>query len=334
MPDELGKMMINPIGSFTAHAGSTAASKKTAATDRAPTPSVIDDAAVAESTNIKSASVTLSGRSIMLSRLLHTQNANAPPPVVSASGGLTRDHLSQNPVDFLTEKDRSLVSEMYAYAQQQGSDLTHVDTIAITLGTYRQFDNGKSLGGFNESQFDSEGHQLSASYSASDTTTANRILNSDAIKSTRLDPQFLSYILQPTHSLSNMANVDFMAQMVTKFSDKGTEATSLDPKFATFTRKDSAVSNVVITASKEVIYKAPETQIANINGHWFILDPSILKDPSALKATGLGSTQIADAKRNKGIVALALLDVDPKKSNDVTVKLLDMLGKNKQPLML
>jgi hypothetical protein len=148
-------MMVNPIGSYTAQAGSTAASNTTTTTDKASTASIIEDAAVTQSSIIQSASVTLSGRAIMLSRLFHTQDTNTQPSVVLASGGLTRDHLSQNPIDFLTEKDRSLVSDMYAYAQQQGSDLTYVDTLAITLGTYRQFDNGKSLGGFNDSQFDS-----------------------------------------------------------------------------------------------------------------------------------------------------------------------------------
>lgn len=254
--------------------------------------------------------------------------------MVSAGVGYTRNHLSQNPVDFLTQKDRSLVSDMYAYVQQQGSDLTHVDTLAITLGTYRKFDDGRGLSGFNESQFDSEGHQLSSAYSASNTVTTNRILNGDAIKSTRLDSGFLNYILQPTHSLSNLANVDFMEQMVTKFSEKGTDAMSLDSKFATFRREDSAANNVVITASKEIVNKAPQTQIANIDGHWFILDPSILNNPQALKASGLDSSQISDARRNEGVVALALLGADPKKSNDVTTKLLDLLGKTKQPLVL
>jgi len=285
-------------------------------------------------TQVQSTSVTLSGRSIMLSRLFHTQDADARPPVVTSSTGLTHDNLSQNPSCFLTEKDRSLVSDMYAYAQQQGSDLTYVDTFAITLGTYRQFDDGKRLGGFNESQFDSEGHQLSSGYDASDTATASQILNSDAIKSTRVDTGFLNYILQPTHSLSNMANIDFMKQMVIKFSDEGTEAMSLSPKFSTFSNRDSASSNVVISTSKEVVNKPPESQIANINGRWFILDPSILKNPSGLKDAGLGGSQIADAKRNEGIVALAMLNADPQKLNDVTTKLLDLLNPNQQPVML
>lgn len=279
-------------------------------------------------------SVTLSGRSIMLSRLFRTQDTDSPPSVASASADLTRTHLSQNPVDFLTKGDLSLVSDIYAYAKQNGADLTHVDTLAITLGTYRQFDNGKTLSGFNGSQFDSEGHQLSSSYSPSDTATANRILNGDAIKSTRLDPGFLNYILQPTHALSNMASVDFMEGIVNRFSDRGAETMSLDSKFSAFVTKDSAANSVVITASKEVVNNPPKSQIANINGRWFILDPSILSDPRALKATGLGTSQLADAKKNEGVVALALLDSDPKKSNGITTRLLDLLGTNKQPLVL
>lgn len=282
-----------------------------------------------EATPIQSASVTLSGKAIMLSRLFGTQDANAQSPVVLASGGLTRDKLAMTPQSFLTENDRTLVSDMYAYAQQQGSDLQYVDTVAFTLGRYRQFDNGQLLVGFNGgTQFDSGGHQLTSSYSATDTATANRILNGDAITSTRLDHGFLNYILNPSNSLSNAANMGFLEQMVTKFSDKGTEAMSLDPKFANYSGYDSAVNNVVITASKEVVHEPFETQIANIDGQWYVLDPSILEN------SGLSSTQLANAKLNEGIVASALLGANQTTSEDsVLSKLLDLLSKNKDANM-
>lgn len=317
-------MMINPIGLYTAQAVSTASSKPTTGAETVLTAAfVTKDAAVTQTSNGQSSTVTISGRALMLSRLFHTQDANAQPSVASVNDGT-----NQNPVAYLTEKDRTLVSDMYAYAQQQGSDLQHVDSLAITLGMYRQGDNGNRLGGFNEGEFDSQGHQLTSNYSVADTATANQILNGDAIKSTRLDSGFMNFILKPTNSLLNGANMEFMGQMVTKFSDKGTDAMTLDPKFATFTRKDSAVNNVVITASKEVVYQAPKSQIANINGHWVILDESLWKNPAALKSTGLSSSQIAEAKGNAGLVSLALRDVDPTRFNDsLTTKLLELLDK-------
>jgi hypothetical protein len=318
--------MINPLGFRTAHVDHTAAPKTVTTAGGLSTASTIDAPTAAQSGDVNNASVTLSGMSIMLSRLFHTQDADAQPPVISASAGPTRASLRQDPVAFLTGSDRALVSDMYAYAQQQGADLVYVDTLAITLGTYRQFNDGQSLGGFNETQFDSEGHQLAARYSASDTVAANRIMKSDAMQSTRLDPGFVQTILQPTHALSNMANIDFMEHMVSRFSDTGKDTPPLGQRFATFSRQDSAANVVVITASKNVVHEAPASQIANINGRWFILDPALLDNPKALNASGLSKAQIADAGRNAGVVALALLDADPAQSNDVTARLLDLLG--------
>lgn len=282
---------------------------------------------------VQSTTVTLSGRSIMLSRLFNTQNADAQPSILTSSAGLTSETLSQSPAGFLNEQDRALVSDMYAYAQQQGSDLTYVDTFAITLGTYRKFDDGKTLGGFNESQFDAEGHQLSASYNASDTAVANEILNGDAINSTRVDTGFLRYILQPTHSLSNMANIDFMQQMVTRFSDEGSDTMTLDPKFATFSRTDSAAGSVMISASKDTINQPPASQIANINGHWFILDPSMLEHPARLHDAGLDASELTDATKNAGIVALAMLDTDPDTPNTITAQLLALFNPDKPSMI-
>lgn len=322
-------IMIKPTDLYATEAGSNSTSPKVSTkANSKPTVVVVDGVATAQASKSDIIPVTLSEKSLMLSRLLsETPQTEKTQAAISPDSGVAFTRLSQNTLKFLTDKDLALVSDMYADAEKQGNDPAYVDTLAITLGTYRESDNGKRLGGFNEGQFDLEGRKLSSSYSASDTVTVDRILSSPAMNTTRLDPGFVRYILQPTNALSNMANVDFIEQTVTKFSDIGSVNIPPNPKFASFSNMDSAVSNVVIAASKEVVYKAPETQIANINGHWFILDQSLLKDPKALKATGLSESQLAEAKKNNAAVALALLDVDPKKLTDFTTKLLDLLDK-------
>jgi len=100
---------------------------------------------------VQSTSVSLSGKAIMLSRLFGSNDPNATPAVMSGIG--KAGTLS---VYYLTDSDRTLVSDMYAYAQQQGADLQHVDALAMTLSGYRYNDNGRILGGFDS--FDAQGH--------------------------------------------------------------------------------------------------------------------------------------------------------------------------------
>jgi hypothetical protein len=244
----------------------------------------------------------------MLSRLFGTDDPGKAPPVLNGATGMDRDNIDKSPVYFLTEDDRQVLSGTYAYAQQQGANLENVDALAATLGMYRQENNGKIMTNFNTgTEFDTSGHQLTSSYSAADTATANRILNGEAIKSTQLDHDFLKYILDPGNALGNATNMDFLEQMVNKFSDVGTASMSLGAKFASGVPVHAAVNDVVLTASKEVVYKAPKTQIANVGGKWIVLDPTILQDKSV-------SSNVADQK-NKAAADLNATLIDGLQSN-------------------
>lgn len=242
-----------------------------------------------------STSVSLSGKAIMLSRLFGTNDPNATPAVMS---GIGKDGVLS--VYYLTESDRTLVSDMYAYAQQQGADLQYVDSLALTLSVYRYHDNGRLLGGFDS--FDAQGHKLTSSYSPADTEIANRILNGDAINSTRLDHGFLRQILDPSYALGNASNMGFMEQMVVKFSDKGAANMSLDPKFSTYSGYDSAVRNVVITASKEILDPNPSaTWVADytsINGvgHW--RTPELAAAAASQGSTGTSAAGVNETLLN------------------------------------
>lgn len=155
----------------------------------------------------QSTSVSLSGRAIMLSRLFGTQNSNTEPPVVSGVNGMDLKHIGMSPQNFLTTSDRALLSDMYEYAQQQGADLQNVDQLAYALGTYRQSNDGRSMSSFNGgNSFDLEGHQLTVSFNEKDAATAARILNGDAINSTKLDQGFLRYTLDPGYGQCSQLN--------------------------------------------------------------------------------------------------------------------------------
>lgn len=272
---------------------------------------------------VQSTSVSISGKAIMLSRLFRSNAPNATPPVMSGVHGMDIGNGTLS-VYYLTESDRTLVSDMYAYAQQQGADPQYVDTLALTLSEYRQHDNGRLAGGFNGNEFDSQGHQLTSSYSPADTATATRILNGDAINSTRLDHGFLNHILNPTNALSNASNMGFMEQMVVKFSDKGTANMSLDPKFSTYSGYDSAVRNVVITASKGIMNPNPSaTWVADYTsvngvGHW--------RTPELAAAASQGSTGKSAAGLNEKIVNSLSGNNQAASKNNSLSRLLDLMS--------
>ena len=217
------------------------------------------------------------GRALMLSRLFGTENNGVEPPVISGVNGMDLNHIGMSPVSFLTTSDRALLSDMYDYAQQQGADLQNVDHLAFALGDYRQSNNGQSMLNFNNGKnFDLEGHLRTVSFNEKDTAAATRILNGDAINSTRLDQGFLRYTLDPGFgALSNTSDFEFMEQMVIKFSDAGEEQMSLSASFSTFSVRSPSESSV-FTLSKEVLDPNPAStfkpQIINDNGKWIILD--------------------------------------------------------------
>lgn len=217
-------------------------------------------------------SVTLGGRALMLARLFNTKDANAAPPVMSGVNGMDKDHVGMSPANFLTQSDRALVSNMYAFAQQQGADLQYVDQIAYALGNYRQTNDGRTMSNFNNGMhLDSPGgHVLTVGFSAQDTATVASIQNGNAINSTQLDHGFLSYLLDPGNgALSYAGDWEFMQQMVVKFSDEGAADMRLDPKFATYT--PVAINDrAVFTASSEVASESWAPDYISIDGigHW------------------------------------------------------------------
>jgi len=204
------------------------------------------------------------GRNLMLSRLF----GGAQPPVMNGADGMSLNNIGRRSYDFLTSGDLALLSEIYAYAQEQGADLKHVDLLAAKLGDYRQHNNGRLLVNFNNGMnFDSQGHQLTVSFNVEDAATAERILNGTAINSTRLDRGFLHHILDPGFGAMGIHTIslDFLESMVVKFSAEGAMQPGLDSKFSVYTPKDPG-SSKIMHASTDVRLVRFEPDIIRING--------------------------------------------------------------------
>lgn len=278
------------------------------------------------------------GRALMLSRLFGTENNGVEPPVISGVNGMDLNHIGMSPLNFLTTSDRALLSDMYDYAHQQSADLQNVDHLAFALGNYRQSNNGRAIYNFNNgNNFDFEGHLRTVSFNEKDTATASRILNSDAINSTRLDQGFLRYTLDPGNgALSNTSDFEFMEQMVIKFSDVGAKQMSLPSKFSTFSYRVINES-AVFTASKQILNPNPAStfkpQIINDNGKWIVLDPSVLEDNLFEQALTQQKMKLTTSQNEMIVNTLFANDHKVSKNSQLfdVLKLLSIPGTTKKP---
>lgn len=271
--------------------------------------------------------ITLSGQAIMLSRLFNTTDPNAAPPVQSGVNGMDQNHIGMGSVNFLTQSDRTLVSKMYSYAQQQGADLQHVDQIAYALGAYRHLNDGRMMASYNSgNSFDLAGHQMTVNFNAKDTAIAASIQNGSAINSTQFDHGFLSYTLDPGFgALTFTGDMEFLQQMVVKFSGEGAANMSLDPKFSTYT-PISINDKVIFTASKEILNPSA-TCVADCTStggvvHW--------RTPELAAAAAASPNGIPSAASLNAINVNALLgNVQPKATakESLMINLLDLMYK-------
>jgi hypothetical protein len=259
--------------------------------------------------------VSISGRAILISRLFNGRDSE--PPVLSAAGGFASGILDMPVLHFLNAQDRSVLSDMYSYAQQQGADLQHVDSVAASMALYRQFGDGKYLGGMNDGHsFDLEGHLRTVNFSAEDTEIANRILDSDAMATTRVDQGFLRYMLSATNSPSNTMSIAFLEKMVNKFSDQATDE-PLGSEFSNLIPSTLANNRLVLTHSKEVVLKFPAVSASDSENSESpdksTIDLKALGlgsskfDLESLKNSGLSVSQFVLATKNAGILSAALL---------------------------
>lgn len=198
------------------------------------------------------------------------------PPVGNKAEGMSGSNIGRRPHEFLSSSDRVLLSEIYAYAQAEGADLKYVDDLAYQLGDYRQHNDGQlSLSFNNGHSYDAEGRQLTVSFNEKDTATASRILNGSARYTTEIDHGFLRHLLDPGFgALTNISNLEFLEQVVNKFSAENIEQeSSLSDKFGTYKPMVGLIGdNVVFTANENVRLKPSEPDIVKVNGMYTLTE--------------------------------------------------------------
>ncbi len=202
---------------------------------------------------------TISGQGIMMSRLFGYADAN---PAVQTT--LTKDTMGMQSVNFLTNDDRNMLSDLYVQAQQQGTDLRYVDDLANDLGSYRMF-SGVMANANNGNTYDNTGHQQTFSFSEGDTAIATRILKSGNMSSSVLDSDFLNYELDPGYSFAHRTNFAYLESVV---NNTGSNATSVEQnqtsKFSTYVSQGQ--NNFVVNTASEVTLHIEEPDFVNVDG--------------------------------------------------------------------
>lgn len=189
------------------------------------------------------------GRQLLVSRLY----GGREPAVFDGAKGMSLENIARSNYVYLTKPDRELLSEVYAYAQANDMDLTHIDWIASDIGNYRRHDDGRTKNSFNSGgHFDLQGRQLSVDFNPKDAATAARLLNGSAMTSTRFDQGFLRYILDPGFgALGHAGQFDVLEHVVNRFSAQAADTAPPGNRFATCIAPAMG-DNWVITTSNEV----------------------------------------------------------------------------------
>lgn len=208
--------------------------------------------------------VSVNGRDIMISRLF----GNSEPPVALAPA--TFYNITQNRNEFLSSDDRALIADMYAYAQAEGADLHYVDQLVMSLSTFRYYSDGRQLSGNNG--YNAEGYRVTYDVKPADTVIAAGILNGSALASTRIDQDFLRYILSSDHrAFSNVGGIPFLERMVKKFSDEGANQPPLGSEFATY-KKVRYEDHIVQTTYKHIRLPPSKVLAGKVDGVWTLTE--------------------------------------------------------------
>ncbi|MFP1814622.1 hypothetical protein [Lonsdalea quercina] len=212
-----------------------------------------------------SAQSTISGLGLMMTRLYGNTNAL---PVVQTQ--LTTETQDMDAVNFLTLDDRNVLSDLYAQAKDQGTDLLYVDDLARDLGKYRKF--GSVSGNYNTGNtYDVSGRKQTIDFTAKDSGTASRILNSGNLSSSVLDPGFLKFELNSGYSFDHVANFDYLESVVNNSASKTTSnGLSRTPDFTTYVSQGQ--NNYVVNTASEVTFKTDEPDVISKDGVFYVTE--------------------------------------------------------------
>lgn len=181
---------------------------------------------VTQSANQGGDTAAISGHAMLLSRLFHTNDLQAQPPVMTT---LTTKDLSGNSASFLRMGDRKLIERAYEYASANGMDPVQVDNLAFDLSLYR---NTQTSGSTEETtqNYDMEGNPWVGKFNAHDAELAKRMLTSQAINDTDIDRGFLAYTLNPQKSHGHAVSFESLEKFISVLSPSGGKPSPADGK--------------------------------------------------------------------------------------------------------
>lgn len=212
---------INPISGSATGSSSSVESKssKSSATDSS-------SQEVTTAKKQESATVSISGRAIMLFRLFNS-DGSVEPRIETTT---TTSNTSGSVYSFLTKSDREMLSTVYEYASANGIDPLKVDGLAFDLGVYRRAGPGGPLDGAGKA-YDLQGNPFIPEFNAEDEAVAQRVLTSKAMGDTLIDRGFLEAVFTPTRMSVHASDFSFLEDVVYAFSASGSDgATNPDAK--------------------------------------------------------------------------------------------------------
>lgn len=241
----------------------------------------------------ESATVSISGRAIMLSRLFNSDDSVEPRIETTT----TTSNTSTSVYNFLTESDREMLSTVYEYASANGIDPLKVDGLAFDLGVYRRAGSGGPSDTAGKS-YDLQGDPFIPEFKSEDEAAAQRVLTSKAMGDTLIDRGFLEAVFSPTRMSVHASDFSFLENIVYAFSASGSDGAA-DP------------------GAKPVIrYKAED------------FPPLKLDDQAVESGSKTMLSRLSENELTRSVGALGTLS-----ANEGITKLMDLLSNNDKDML-
>ena len=171
----------------------------------------------------KTDTVSISGKAMMLSRLFKSDGSVEP----KYESKITFENMNGLVFSFLTKGDREMLATAYEYANENGIDLSKVDSLAFDLAIHRRVGpNGHIDSAGN--MYDLNGNPRIPQFTEQDEAVAQRLLTSVAIKDTQINHGFLKNLLTPTIHPVHASDFEFLEELVYFFSASGSDGAT-DP---------------------------------------------------------------------------------------------------------
>lgn len=210
-----------------------------------------------------STTVQISGKALLYSRIFGTTDLSKEL-YIETEVGTTKGQSVRNGY-YLSGEDREILASIYEYASENNINLEHVDRLAGDLARFREWGWVPYA-----DLYTVDGRKVTADFTAEDKEIANRIKNSDAFASTKLDREFLDNILdsrKPVHGVK----FDFLEHVVSVFSNDGVPKNSVD-KFSTYEKTPPAwVKHISDEVDPRFVPEEPD--LISINGGPYFKNP-------------------------------------------------------------